>query len=338
MKKILVVENSPTIISVADSLLRQKGFDVTCLSDGNIAYEFVCTEKPDLILTALGIEGLNGIQLCRKIIDNPQTGGIPVVLLVGDRDSVFLDKIELSGARGRIKKPFSPKELLAVADKFLGSKVQEAVKIVDQSAAGAPKLKPKSSPQEIGTATRTIAEDDGSSEKHETVFNLDWEDLQEKADAEKRAGALTDPDDSGLILEDDQYGLTNLADEVMPASKSNQGQDYDWFINEMQKEISDEPDAKAAAAKGKAEEKPTASYQDLGAPPPVDDTKYRRFLDQFKKDTKPANKPPQPQPANIDINWIIEAVSDKLAKKIAANINKEELRDIISSILESPES
>ena len=56
-----------------------------------------------------------------------------------------------------------------------------------------------------------------------------------------------------------------------------------------------------------------------------------------ESNAKPASQSPQ-QPANIDINWIIEAVSDKLAKKIAANINKEELRDIISSILESPES
>jgi CheY-like chemotaxis protein len=39
MKKILVLETSPTITSVADSLLRQKGYDVTCVDDGNQGYE-----------------------------------------------------------------------------------------------------------------------------------------------------------------------------------------------------------------------------------------------------------------------------------------------------------
>ena len=82
MKKVLVVENSPTIISVADSLLRTKGYDVTCLTDGEKALEFAQAEKPDLILTAIGLDGMDGLQLCNKINGNTQTGGIPVVLLI----------------------------------------------------------------------------------------------------------------------------------------------------------------------------------------------------------------------------------------------------------------
>jgi len=340
MKKILVVENSPTIISVADSLLRQRGFDVTCLSDGSQAYDYICAEKPDLIFTALGIEGLNGIQLCRKIVDNPQTGGIPVVLFVGERDSVFLDKLDVCGARGRMKKPFSPKELLAVADKFLGAAEPVAARVVDQSAAGAPKLKPKASPQEIGTRAgiKAASSEEGMLKKHETVFNLDWEDLKEKGGLEAPPDRLTDLDDSGLVLEDDQYGLTNLADEVLPVSKANPDQDYDWFINEMQKEITDKPEEKPASSQGAAPKKPAASYQDLGAASSPDDTKYRRYLDQFKKDTKTAPRDSQPRPAGLDIDWIVEAISDRLAKKIVAGLDKNELRAIINSILKSSET
>jgi len=334
MKKILLVENSPTIISVADSLLRQHGFDVTCLSDGNRAIDFVKEEMPDLILSGLGLPGIDGIQLCKKISEDPSTGGIPVVLLVGEKDDIYLDKIELSGARAKIKKPFSPKELLLVVEKYAGSKISNTTStLVDQSTKGAPKLKPRVAPKEIGTSTRSIVDKDRietKDAKHETVFNLDWNDL--KGEVEKEAAARRhETDESGLILEEDQYGLTNLADEVVPVSKENQEEDYEWFVSSMKAGDDSAGDKETPRAKKTVHHE--APSQKLESIHSADDTKYRQFLEQFKKE---ADVLTQDKPSGgpvVDINWVVDAIAERLAQKIVEKLDRNELIQIINSIL-----
>jgi len=338
MKKILVVENSPTIISVADSLLRQRGYDVTCLTDGQTAYQFARTEKPDLILTALGIPGLNGLELCKKISSDAIIGGIPIILLIGEKDVAYLDKIDLCGARGRIKKPFSPKELLNIVEKYTSSGGDKpAPKLVDQSADGAPRLKAKVEPSEVGTATHTVLgkTKTDSVKKHETVFNLEWEDL--KDEAENMAASNNKPglDDSGLILEEDQYGLTRLSEETIPFSQKQKDEDYDWFIGEMKKEIEDTGPNKKNEAAPTPKPKPGVAYHDLGTPTSKDESKYRQFLDQFKQDADIINQRKPQSDGGIDINWLADRIAEKLAQKIVEKIDRQEIKRVIVSFLAS---
>jgi len=335
MKKILLVENSPTIISVADSLLRQQGFDVTCLSDGSQAVDFVKEEMPDLILSSLSLPGIDGIQLCKKITEDPTTGGIPVILLVGDKDDAYLDKIELCGARAQIKKPFSPKELLLVVEKYTGIEMSNTTStLVDQSTKGAPKLKPRVAPKEIRTSTRSIVDTNKTGakvKKHETVFNLDWNDL--KGEVEKEAAARGhETDESGLILEEDQYGLTNLADDVVPLQNENQEEDYEWFVSSIKEESDDSVGGKKAPIAKKIVQNETPSRK-LENQQSNDDTKYRQFLEQFKKETDVLTKDKPSAGSSIDVNWMVDAIAEKLAQKIVEKLDRQELAQIISSIL-----
>jgi len=335
MKKILLVENSPTIISVADSLLRQQGFDVTCLSDGSQAVDFVKEEMPDLILSSLSLPGIDGIQLCKKITEDPTTGGIPVILLVGDKDDAYLDKIELCGARAQIKKPFSPKELLLVVEKYTGIEMSNTTStLVDQSTKGAPKLKPRVAPKEIRTSTRSIVDTNKTGakvKKHETVFNLDWNDL--KGEAEKEAAARGhETDESGLILEEDQYGLTNLADDVVPLQNESQEEDYEWFVSSIKEESDDSVGGKKAPIAKKIVQNETPSRK-LENQQSNDDTKYRQFLEQFKKETDVLTKDKPSAGSSIDVNWMVDAIAEKLAQKIVEKLDRQELAQIISSIL-----
>jgi len=335
MKKILLVENSPTIISVADSLLRQQGFDVTCLSDGSQAVDFVKEDMPDLILSSLSLPGIDGIQLCKKITEDPTTGGIPVILLVGDKDDAYLDKIELCGARAQIKKPFSPKELLLVVEKYTGIEMSNTTStLVDQSTKGAPKLKPRVAPKEIRTSTRSIVDTNKTEakvKKHETVFNLDWNDL--KGEAEKEAAARGhETDESGLILEEDQYGLTNLADDVVPLQNESQEEDYEWFVSSIKEESDDSVGGKKAPIAKKIVQNETPSRK-LENQQSNDDTKYRQFLEQFKKETDVLTKDKPSAGSSIDVNWMVDAIAEKLAQKIVEKLDRQELAQIISSIL-----
>jgi len=336
MKKILVVENSPTIISVADSLLRQRGYDVTCLADGQTAYRFARTEKPDLVLTALGIAGLNGLELCKSISNDAIIGGIPVIFLIGEKDAAYMDKIDLCGARARIKKPFSPKELLNVVEKYTSiSEDKPTPKLVDQTAESGPRLKAKIEPSEVGTATHSILPKTNSLKKHETVFNLEWEDLKDDVENMADSANKASLDESGLILEEDQYGLTRLSEEAAPFSQKQKDEDYDWFIGEMKKEIEDTGPTKKSEAAPTPKPKPDVAYHDLGTPASKDESKYRQFLDQFKQDAGIINQQKPQSDAPIDINWLADRVAEKLAKKIVEKLDKQELKQIIASFLSS---
>jgi CheY-like chemotaxis protein len=338
MKKILVVENSPTIISVADSLLRQRGYDVTCLTDGQAAYQFARAEKPDLILTALGIAGLDGLELCKKLLTDPIVSGIPVILLVGEKDTAYMNKIDLCGARGRIKKPFSPKELLNIVEKYTSVGGEKpAPKLVDQTRDGAPKLKAKVEPSEVGTATHTVLSKTktDSLKKHETVFNLAWEDI--KDDAADIAASANKPglDESGLILEEDQYGLTRLSEESVPFAQKQKDEDYDWFVGEMKKEIEDIGPKKKSETAPTSKPKTDVAYHDLGAPASKDESKYRQFLDQFKQDADIISQGKSRPDSAMDVNWLADRIAEKLAQKIVEKIDKQEIKQIIASFFAS---
>jgi len=340
MKKILIVENSPTIISVADSLLRQRGYDVTCLSDGLDAYEFVKAENPDLILTAMSISGIDGIELCKKITGDTLTGGIPVIFLIGDKDAPYLDKIDISGVRGKINKPFSPKELLTIVEKFVQiDEIKPSTHIVNQESEEGPKLKPKVTPKEVRASTRTVIPKDkppdkSSDKSHETVFNLDWGDLDEKDDDSSDQTVETiKKDETGLVLDDDQYGLTSLANEAMADKEKDE--DYDWFIDGMKdgdkKAAEQEKASKTAEAQVLVE--PTVDYKDSEGSATKDDTKYRRFLDKFKKDTEEFTDEQKADKSSLDVNQLVDEISEKLAQKIVAKLDKQEMKQIISSLL-----
>jgi len=335
MKKVLVVENSPTIISVADSLLRQRGYDVTCLNDAEKALDFIKAERPDLVLTAIGLNGMDGLQLCRSISAEPLTGGIPVILLMGEKDSIYEDKIDLSGARGRINKPFSPKELISIVDKFTGGSKPAAVKIVDPKAASGPKLEPIEKSDEPAASSENIYADRQPDKKFETVFNLNWHDLDDEAI--NKPSAVEAKDGSSLGIETDQFGLTKIKDEVVPLERKRRDEDYDWFIGEMKREIqgekADDAPAGHSAATSQPETDEAIAYKNIGPKPASkDDAKYHQFLEQFRKDTK-AMTQVSPSGASVNVNWLVDRIADRLAQKIVEKLDKNELREIISSIL-----
>jgi CheY-like chemotaxis protein len=231
MKKVVVAEASPTIKSVADSLLRQNGYDVVCTSDGLQAWEVVSGEKPDIVLVGQGISGISGLDLCRQISNDNITGGIPVVFMSGAKDSIAEEQIVAAGARGKLNKPFSPKDLLDVVERLTGqgnmapAKASETVNI-----------------QQAKFSTQ-VSSSQHLNDKKES-YNLEWLDLNESETSgiiPKVASFDTSSEETALVISDDQYGLSNpqLAPEpdYAPPVNPQKDEDYEWFLGEIKKEM-----------------------------------------------------------------------------------------------------
>lgn len=108
--RVLVVEDDASIADVLRRTLRQEGHDVRSSEDGvdalRAAEEFV----PDLVILDLGLPGLDGVEVCRRL---RAESDVPILILTARAD--LDDRVEGldSGADDYLVKPFERQELLA---------------------------------------------------------------------------------------------------------------------------------------------------------------------------------------------------------------------------------
>ena len=108
--RILVVDDEPKIVQLVRDYLERAGFDVSTARDGNEALMRAHQERPDLIVLDLGLPGLDGLEVTRRL---RRDSGVPIIMLTARHEET--DKVvglEL-GADDYVTKPFSPRELEA---------------------------------------------------------------------------------------------------------------------------------------------------------------------------------------------------------------------------------
>ena len=111
--RVLIVEDERDIRDLVLFHLEREGFQVSSASSGEEALRQVRHASPDLVLLDLMLPAMGGLEVCRKLRQDPATVALPIVMLTAKGDEV--DRVlglEL-GADDYIVKPFSPKELLA---------------------------------------------------------------------------------------------------------------------------------------------------------------------------------------------------------------------------------
>ncbi|MER5553575.1 response regulator transcription factor [Streptomyces sp. NPDC002793] len=110
-RRVLVVEDDPTVAEVVTGYLVAAGYEVEHAADGLAALEAVAALRPQLVVLDLMLPGLDGLEVCRRM----RAGGghpVPVVMLTarGEESDRILG-LEL-GADDYMTKPFSPRELV----------------------------------------------------------------------------------------------------------------------------------------------------------------------------------------------------------------------------------
>ena len=120
MKRILAVDDEPHILKLVSFSLKSGGFEVLEASDGLSAIEVARAEQPDLILMDVMMPVLDGYEACRRLKESPETKDIPVVMLTAKTQLTEQQTGLDSGAAHYICKPFTPKDLVAQVQGFLG--------------------------------------------------------------------------------------------------------------------------------------------------------------------------------------------------------------------------
>ena len=117
--RILVVDDSPTDLSLISAPLVAGGFEVITAHDGEEALAKAAAERPDVIVLDVVLPKLNGFQVCRTLKRSAESGHIPVILLTGKRQPADRFWGLRQGADEYITKPFQPEALVGSIQRFL---------------------------------------------------------------------------------------------------------------------------------------------------------------------------------------------------------------------------
>ena len=108
--RVLVIEDDAEIADVLRRFLRQEGHEVRTAAHGDEALPAAAEFVPDLVILDLGLPGLDGVEVCRRLRAD---GDVPILILTARTE--LDDRVEGldSGADDYLMKPFERQELLA---------------------------------------------------------------------------------------------------------------------------------------------------------------------------------------------------------------------------------
>jgi DNA-binding response OmpR family regulator len=111
--KVFLVDDNPTALKMLGHALTRAGYEIDVARDGAEALAKIPASQPDIVVLDVMMPNMDGIETTRRLRENPQTAGIPIILLTA-RDRIE-DKLSGfgSGADDYVVKPVLPAELVA---------------------------------------------------------------------------------------------------------------------------------------------------------------------------------------------------------------------------------
>lgn len=117
--RVLAVEDSLVFQSIYKKVLQPDRFDLIILNEGKNACVEATKLKPHLIIMDINLPDANGIDLCKKLFESPETANIPVIVVTSEGDIDTLKSAYKAGAMDFIRKPFNEIELLIRIENML---------------------------------------------------------------------------------------------------------------------------------------------------------------------------------------------------------------------------
>lgn len=117
--QVLVVEDEPSMQVLLRHILSRAGYDITLATNGPEAKELLLQREFDLICSDVMMSGIDGIQLCTWVNEQPQLRDIPFVILSSRAQHGEREMGMRAGANAYLTKPFDVAELLETLQSVL---------------------------------------------------------------------------------------------------------------------------------------------------------------------------------------------------------------------------
>jgi two-component system phosphate regulon response regulator PhoB len=150
---VLIVEDESDIAELIDFHLTREGYSTRITASGREALDLVRREKPNLVMLDIMLPDLDGLEVCRRVKQDPALGDTPIVMVSarGEESDVVVG-LEL-GADDYITKPFSPRVLLARTKAVLRRRQPQSAAGLIRLAAGEISIDPDKHIVRIGGQT-----------------------------------------------------------------------------------------------------------------------------------------------------------------------------------------
>jgi two-component system cell cycle response regulator DivK len=127
-KKILLVEDNEVNRRLAGFLLRSHGYQVREATTAAAAFEMVDKEHPDLIVMDIQLPGMDGLEITRKLKEQPATADIPVIAVTSFAMKGDREKALAAGCAGYVTKPIDKNTFIQEVAAHVGSKAKTEVR------------------------------------------------------------------------------------------------------------------------------------------------------------------------------------------------------------------
>lgn len=118
-KKILIVDDEPSIVAPLQFLMERTGYQVMVATTGEDALEAIKESRPDLVLLDVMLPGLSGFDVCRMVRENGDLKDTRILLVTALGRKINIAKGRALGADDYIVKPFANSELIAKVRRLL---------------------------------------------------------------------------------------------------------------------------------------------------------------------------------------------------------------------------
>ncbi|HEX3560796.1 MAG TPA: response regulator [Pyrinomonadaceae bacterium] len=116
----LVVDDSPDVTEMLAIMMRFAGYEVTTALSAPEAFDAARREQFDVIVSDIGMPGMNGYQLAEALRALPEYAHIPLVAVTGFTMYDDRERARASGFDGFVTKPISPPDLLDIVKRLCG--------------------------------------------------------------------------------------------------------------------------------------------------------------------------------------------------------------------------
>jgi len=119
-KKILLVDDSRTVLLMHQMLLADRGYELLTARDGQEALEKAMAERPDIIFLDVLMPGMDGFSACQALRADENTRHIPIIMVTTRGEPYNVQRGYESGCSDYLTKPFNSNVLLDKLEQYLG--------------------------------------------------------------------------------------------------------------------------------------------------------------------------------------------------------------------------
>jgi len=129
---IIVVDDDNGVRRALTEILKNEGYEITAAADGTTALTITSRRTFDLMFLDIMMPGYNGLEVITLM--QAARPDMPIVAVSALSDQDILNQALVLGAREYVRKPFSPKQIAEIADRFvLGNKDQDETEESDRA-------------------------------------------------------------------------------------------------------------------------------------------------------------------------------------------------------------